>query len=87
MRAAIDQTNGLAYSSAVLADLLEGGVERDRAYRTVQAAANRTISTAEEFGTLLRNEGIDIGPLQPERFLVHHDAIFKRLETLRGTGN
>ena len=87
MRAAIDQTNGLAYSSAVLADLLEGGTERERAYRAVQAAANGAISAGEDFGTLLRTGGCDIGPLRPERFLVHHDVIFKRLETLRDMGH
>jgi adenylosuccinate lyase len=87
MRAAIDQTNGLAYSSAVLADLLEGGTERERAYRAVQAAANGAISADEDFGTLLRTGGIDVGSLQPERFLVHHDVIFNRLETLRDMGH
>jgi adenylosuccinate lyase len=87
MRAAIDQTNGLAYSSAVLADLLEGGAERERAYRAVQTAANGAISAGEDFGTLLRTEGIDIGPLQPERFLVHHDVIFRRLEALSDPGH
>ena len=87
MRAAIDQTNGLAYSSAVLADLLEDGAERDRAYHAIQAAANDAISAGEDFGTLLRTEGIDIGPLRLERFLVHHDVIFKRLEILRDVGH
>lgn len=62
MRAAIDETNGLAYSSAVLADLLEAGTERERAYRTVQAAAG-AVSAGVDFGALLRTEGIDIGPL------------------------
>ncbi|RSM81650.1 adenylosuccinate lyase [Kibdelosporangium aridum] len=87
MRAAIDQTHGLVYSSAVLADLLESGTERERAYRAVQAAANSAVSGGGHFGTLLRAEGIDIGPLQPERFLVHHDVILKRLETLRDMGH
>jgi len=87
MRAAIDQTNGLAYSSAVLADLLQRGTERERAYRAVQAAADGAITTGEDFGTALRAGGADIGPLEPERFLVHHDVIFKRLETLRDMGN
>jgi adenylosuccinate lyase len=87
MRAAIDQTNGLAYSSAVLADLLAAGTERERAYRAVQAAANRAVFADEDFVTLLRVEGIDIGPLRPERFLVRHDVIFKRLESLRDLGN
>jgi adenylosuccinate lyase len=87
MRAAIDQTNGLAYSSAVLTDLLEAGIEREQAYRTIQAAANSAHSATEDFGSALRTEGIDIGPLRPERFLVHQDLIFKRLETLRDLEN
>ncbi|MEJ8644312.1 adenylosuccinate lyase [Streptomyces sp. MS1.HAVA.3] len=78
MRAAIDQTNGLAYSSAVLADLLEGGSERERTYRMVQDAAN-----GEDFFTLLRTEGIEAELPGPERFLVNHDVIHKRLENLR----
>ncbi|MEW2353483.1 adenylosuccinate lyase [Spirillospora sp. NPDC029432] len=87
MRAAIDQTGGVVYSSAVLADLLEGGTERERAYRAVQAAADGAVSSRADFGTLLRAEGIDIGPLRPERFLAHHDVVFKRLESLRDMGH
>ncbi|WP_282695390.1 adenylosuccinate lyase [Streptomyces sp. CC208A] len=78
MRAAIDHTGGLAYSSAVLADLLESGHERERAYRLIQDAAN-----GEDFFTLLGREGVRTDPLGPERFLVHHDVIYKRLERLR----
>jgi adenylosuccinate lyase len=87
MRGAIDQTNGLAYSSAVLADLLEDGTERERAYRAVQAAANGAIAAGEDFEARLRTQGIDVGPLDPERFLLHHDVILKRLENLRDMGN
>ncbi|MGP9018101.1 adenylosuccinate lyase [Streptomyces sp. BR1] len=83
MRAGIDQTDGLVFSSAVLADLLADGVEREKAYRAVQAAANRTITTGEHFGDTLRQEGMDIGQLRPERFLVNHGVILKRLEQLR----
>jgi adenylosuccinate lyase len=83
MRAGIDQTNGLSFSSAVLADLLENGVERERAYRTVQAVANRSAESGEDFGVLLSAEGIDPGRLGPERFLVHHDVILSRLDALR----
>ncbi|MFI9808913.1 adenylosuccinate lyase [Streptomyces sp. NPDC052301] len=78
MREAIDHTGGLAYSSAVLADLLESGSERERTYRMIQDAAN-----GEDFLTLLRTEGVEAGLLGPERFLVHHDVIHKRLENLR----
>ncbi|MCF3131262.1 adenylosuccinate lyase [Streptomyces olivochromogenes] len=83
MRAHIDQTDGLIYSSSVLADLLGDGMERERAYRSVQAAANHTIATGEHFGTSLAKEGIDLGKLEPERFLTHHDVIHSRLEKLR----
>ncbi len=83
MRSAIDHTHGLISSSAVLADLLRDGVEREKAYRVVQAASNHTATTGEDFGAALGKEGIDIGPLRPERFLVNHDVIFGRLEQLR----
>lgn len=86
MRAAIDETGGLAYSSSVLTDLLEGGVDRERAYRAVQVAANGASRSGQDFTTLLAAEGIDAGALRPERFLAHHDVIFKRLETLRDLG-
>lgn len=83
MRAGIDQTRGVVFSSAVLAELLENGVEREEAYRTVQAAAYRSAVSGEDFHAALINEGIDPGPFRPERFLVHHDVILSRLETLR----
>jgi adenylosuccinate lyase len=83
MRAGVDQTKGLIFSSAVLADLLQKGVEREKAYRAVQAAAHRSAVSGEDFGAALSKEGIDLGPLRPERFLVHHDTILSRLEALR----
>jgi adenylosuccinate lyase len=82
MRANIDQTDGLVYSSSVLANLLEFGVEREKAYRVVQSAANRTLESGESFRNTLADEGIDVEPLLPERFLVHHDVIRSRLEQL-----
>jgi adenylosuccinate lyase len=81
MSANINQTRGLVYSSAVLADLLQTGTEREQAYRAVQAAADRT--DAEGFEAALSKEGIDIGPLGPARFLANHDVIRHRLESLR----
>lgn len=83
MAAHIDDTHGLVYSSTVLADLLKSGMEREKAYRVVQAAANNTLATGEYFGTTLAKEGIDLGTLKPERFLRHHDVIRTRLEQLR----
>lgn len=83
MRAHIEQTDGLVYSSAVLADLLQDGVEQEKAYREVQAAANRTAVCGEHLGDTLAKEGIDAGiGLGPQRFLVNHDVIRTRLEAL-----
>jgi adenylosuccinate lyase len=84
MQAAVYATHGLAFSSAVLADLTSGGVEREHAYRSVQAAANRSAASGADFGQVLQQEGIELGSLRPERFLVHHGVILNRLELLRG---
>ncbi|MFE2053831.1 adenylosuccinate lyase [Streptomyces sp. NPDC059459] len=83
MRAHIDTTDGLVHSSRVLADLLTRGVEREHAYRSVQAAATHTLTTGEHFTAGLARQGIDPGSLAPERFLTRHDVIRTRLETLR----
>jgi adenylosuccinate lyase len=83
MGAAVDQTNGVVWSSAVLADLMHAGVEREKAYRMLQAAANRAAETGEDFGAALRRDGLDPGPLEPARFLTNHDVVRNRLEALR----
>jgi len=83
MRAAIDHTGGAVYSSIVLADLLESGFDREKAYRLVQTAANRVSGSGGDFQTALRHEGIDPGLLEPERFLTNHSVVMDRLEALR----
>ncbi|MER7170890.1 adenylosuccinate lyase [Streptomyces mesophilus] len=84
MAAHIDRTGGLIHSSAVLADLLDEGVEREHAYRTVQAAATHTALTGEPFAASLTRQGITPrAPLTPGRFLTHHDVLRRRLEALR----
>ena len=82
MRASLEQTRGLVLSSSVLADLLENGMERERAYRVIQQAAGATVASGADFGTELRRAGIETALLEPERFLVHHDVILSRLEAL-----
>jgi adenylosuccinate lyase len=84
MRANIDYTHGLVQSSAVLADVLASGAEREEAYRAIQLAANHSVESGSDFGTELQRAGIETQSLEPERFLVHHDLILKRLEVLRG---
>lgn len=84
MRAAVDQTHGMVFSSAVLTDLLRNGVEREAAYRSVQAAASRAAASGGDFRDALGEEGVDPGPLRPERFLAHHRVVRSRLEGLHG---
>lgn len=87
MRAGMDLTNGLVSSSAVLADLLRNGVEREHAYRAVQAAAYRSAESGGDFAAMLKQEGLDAGPAGPERFLVRHDVVLRRLQDLAETAN
>ncbi|MFJ5265795.1 adenylosuccinate lyase [Streptomyces sp. NPDC088387] len=83
MRAHLDNTDGLLYSSSVLAELLGNGTEREHAYRSVQAAALHTVTTGEHFGAALAAQGIHPATaLAPERFLTRHDVIRTRLEKL-----
>ena len=83
MRAAVDTTQGVVYSSIVLADLLRDGVEREKAYRLVQAAATRCAVAGGNFGAALREEGVDLDGLRPERFLTNHEVVLDRLAALR----
>ena len=83
MRAHIDQTDGLIYSSSVLAEFLGKGVERERAYRSVQSAADHTIATGEHFADSLAKDDIGLADLVPQRFLGNHSVIRTRLEDLR----
>lgn len=84
MLANLAHTKGLVHSSAVLADLLATGMAREQAYRAVQAAADRSVETGEDFGIALLAGGIDVGPLRPDRFLDNHHVIRERLEALHG---
>jgi adenylosuccinate lyase len=83
MRDTLDRTSGLTLSSAVLAELLRSGVERETAYRTVQSAADRALASGGDLAAELAKEGVAADAVRPERFLVHHDVILKRLEALR----
>ena len=85
MRAALAQTNGLVSSSMVLTELLEQGVEREKAYRAVQAAAARTARSGENFTDALLQEGVEAAAHTPEDFLTHHHVVRDRLQALRAS--
>jgi adenylosuccinate lyase len=84
MRANLDVTGGLAFSSQVLLALVEEGRGRDEAYKIVQSAAMRTWQTGVPFRETLAEEGVTVpaGAFNPARFLARHHAVRARLEAL-----
>ena len=92
MRANLDATHGLIYSSAVLLELIAAGMSREDAYALVQAAAMDTHQTGAPFRETLRKHAAERGqPLdearldeacQPERYVQRLGGVFERLERL-----
>ena len=92
MRANLDSTHGLIYSSAVLLELVESGISREDAYALVQRAAMATWSSGEPFRSTLRAAAAEDGQLldearldeicQPERYVAKLGAVFDRLDKL-----
>jgi adenylosuccinate lyase len=74
MRANLDATGGLIYSSAVLLELVSAGLAREDAYALVQAAAMDTWDNATPFRDALRKQAATRGQLLPEDAL---DAAFR----------
>ncbi len=69
MRANLDATGGLIYSSAVLLALVSAGMSREDGYGLVQAAANQTWSSGTPFRETLRKQAATRGVSLPERAL------------------
>ncbi|HEX9065927.1 MAG TPA: adenylosuccinate lyase [Streptosporangiaceae bacterium] len=92
MRANLDLTGGLIYSSAVLLDLVEAGLSREDAYTLVQGAAMATWETGRPFRDTLaeqaREHGHDLDQerldqvFRPERYVARLGGVFARLEKL-----
>ncbi|HEV7727200.1 MAG TPA: adenylosuccinate lyase [Modestobacter sp.] len=92
MRANLDSTGGLIYTSAVLLELVEGGMSREQAYALVQTAAMATWQGGTPFRETLRQQAKDAGVAldearldeicRPERYVAHLDPLFERLATL-----
>ncbi len=92
MRANMNVTNGLLYSSAVLLELVSGGLSREDAYALVQAAAMDTWDNATSFRDSLLTQGksrnmvIDESALdrafQAERYVSRLGHVFDRLARL-----
>jgi adenylosuccinate lyase len=92
MRANLDSTGGLIYSSSVLLELVEGGMSREDAYALTQAAAMETWHSGVPFRETLRKHAADSGKTidedrlddvcRPERYLERLDGVFRRLAAL-----
>ena len=92
MRANLDLTGGLIYSSAVLLELVAAGVSREDAYALVQAAAMDTYASGIPLRETLRKHAAERGqPLdetgldeacRPERYVERLGPVFERLERL-----
>jgi adenylosuccinate lyase len=91
MRANLDATGGLIYSSSVLLKLVDDGMTREDAYALVQAAAVDSWEAGTAFRDALRKQAaareltlpdtLD-SAFQPERYTMRLVAIFDRLARL-----
>jgi adenylosuccinate lyase len=92
MRANLDATGGLIYTSVVLLELVEQGLSREDAYAVVQAAAMQTWETGVGFRETLRKHAAEAGHTldeqrldevcRPERYVERLGPVFDRLEAL-----
>jgi adenylosuccinate lyase len=92
MLANLESTGGLIYTSAVLLELVEGGLSREDAYALTQAAAMRTWETGVPFRETLTEEAksrefvLDDARLddvcRPQRYLDRLGPVFDRLAVL-----
>jgi adenylosuccinate lyase len=92
MRANLDQTGGLMYSSAVLLELVSAGMAREDAYALVQAAAMETWDSGTPFRDTLRKQAATRGQslpeerldeaFRPERYTTRLAPVFQRLTRL-----
>jgi len=90
MRANLDATGGLIYTSAVLLELVEAGLSREDSYAVVQSAAMETWQSGVPFRETLRKHP-EAEPLsderldeicRPERYLARLAPVFDRLAAL-----
>ena len=93
MRANLESSGGLIYTSAVLLELVEAGLSREDAYALVQVAAMATWETGQPFretltaaahaaGQVLDETRLD-AVCRPERYLERLGPVFQRLAALR----
>ena len=92
MRANLESTGGLIYTSSVLLELVEGGLSREDAYSLVQSAAMETWQTGTPFRETLRTraaaDGVTLDEARldeicrPEKYVANLGPLFDRLAAL-----
>jgi adenylosuccinate lyase len=93
MRANLESTGGLVYTSAVLLDLVRSGLSREDAYALTQAAAMETWQGGAPFRDTLRAHAAAAGVkldeagldevMRPQRYVARLGPVFDRLAALR----
>jgi adenylosuccinate lyase len=93
MRANLESTGGLVYTSAVLLDLVRSGLSREDAYALAQAAAMETWQGGAPFRETLRAHAAAAGVkldeagldevMRPQRYVARLGPVFDRLAALR----
>jgi len=93
MRANLESTGGLIYTSSVLLELVEGGLSREDAYALVQSAAMETWNSGVPFRETLRARAaassvtLDEARLdeicRPEQYVANLGPLFDRLAALK----
>ena len=86
MKANLELTHGAIFSQRALTALIEAGMTRDDAYRTVQAAAQEAWDTGTPFRELLGQAAPDLdldAVLDPSAYLAHVPEVMGRLGALR----
>jgi adenylosuccinate lyase len=92
MKANLESTGGLIYTSSVLLELVRAGLSREDAYALVQAAAMAAWDTGTSFRETLRKEAAAAGHAldearldevyRPERYVERLGPVFARLQSL-----
>jgi adenylosuccinate lyase len=92
MRANLESTGGLIYTSSVLLELVEGGLSREDAYALVQGAAMQTWNSGVPFRDTLRAKARDAAVTldearldeicRPEKYVANLGPLFDRLAAL-----
>jgi adenylosuccinate lyase len=89
MRANLDLTHGALFSQRVLLALVEGGMQRDEAYRIVQEDAQRAWDSATPLRDLLaaRDLGLDLDALfDLDHYTRHAPEVVGRLDAIAPLG-